>query len=123
MAASAPPDLGRLRRFSLAVGIVLAVYSSAGVTLDPDRAISLFGLPLKVATPSIITFGLVIASIYGLVRFWYYGVMLTESPGAMRRRHLRHIKRVAEGPGSGPPWTVSFDSIDEGGFYPVLTDG
>ena len=51
----------------------------------PDSNISVVGLTFKVSRPSLLPIGLVIASLYAMVRFYYYGFMLKKSPYRVRR--------------------------------------
>jgi len=77
--------LGRLRRFGLAAGLLLITYVAAGVTVDPNTRISAFGVPFSVSRPNLLPVGLALASLYGAVRFYYYGYMLATSPRRKRR--------------------------------------
>ena len=70
------PDVERLRRFGLIVALVLISYAAAGVELDLEAKFSLLGLPFIVRRPDLVLLGLMLASVYALVRFYYYGVML-----------------------------------------------
>lgn len=79
------PDIGKLRRFSLAVALVTLTYSVAGISLVPDSGISVIGLTFKVSRPGLLPIGLVIASLYAMTRFYYYGFMLKKSPYRVRR--------------------------------------
>jgi hypothetical protein len=79
------PDIEKLRRFSLAVALVLLTYSVAGVSLTPNSGISLIGLTFKLSRPDLLPIGLIIASIYSTISFYYYGFMLKKSPYRVRR--------------------------------------
>lgn len=78
------PDVERLRRFALIVALILISYAAAGVELDREAKFFLLGLPFIVRRPDLILLGLMLASVYAFVRFYYYGVMLKHSP--QRRR-------------------------------------
>src|ERR1700674_147913 len=82
-------DLDRLRRFALGAGLVLIAYASAGVELEAGAKVSLLGVPFFIRRPELLRLGLVLASAYGLVRFYYYGFMLEHSP-QRRRKDLLH---------------------------------
>ena len=75
----------KLRRFSLVVALIMLTYSLAGITMPPDSIISVVGLTFKVSRPGLLPVGLVIASLYAMVRFYYYGFMLKKSPYRVRR--------------------------------------
>jgi len=85
------PDLEKLRRFALAVGLVTLTYSVAGISLTPDAAISVLGLTFKVSRPGLLPVGIVIASLYSIIRFYYYGFMLKKSPYRVRRGVLDEL--------------------------------
>ena len=90
------PDQGRLRRFALAMGLLLVSYALAGISLEPNTAVNLFGIPFRLARPQLLPYVLVIASLYGLLRFYYYCFLAIRSPYSARRellnRLVRHIK-------------------------------
>ena len=79
------PRLERLRRFSLTIALILLTYSLAGISLKPDSEIAIIGLTFKVARPSLLPIGLVIASVYATLSFYYYAFMLKKSPYRIRR--------------------------------------
>ena len=83
------PDLDKLRRFALVIGLVLITYSVALVELG--GTIHPLGLPLKVSRPEWLGVCLAIASIWGMGRFFYYGVLKTESPTRKRNPLLRKL--------------------------------
>jgi len=85
------PDIEKLRRFSLVVALIILTYSLAGITLLPDVNVSIVGLTFKVSRPSLLPIGLVVASLYALVRFYYYGFMLKKSPYRVRRNILDNL--------------------------------
>ena len=82
------PDLPKLRRFALTIGLILFVYSIAGVELDPNETIKPLGLPFKIKQPGLIGLGLLITSIYASARYWYFAMQATFSP-LYERRLLR----------------------------------
>ena len=79
------PNLEKLRRFSLVIALVIITYSIAGISLDPDSKVSVIGVAFKVAKPELLPTGLIIASLYGMVSFYYYGFMLKKCPFRVRR--------------------------------------
>jgi len=85
------PDIEKLRRFSLVVGLITLTYSVAGMSLVPDPGISFIGLTFKVSRPSLLPVGLVMASIYAMIRFYYYGFMLKNSPYRDRRDAIDNL--------------------------------
>jgi len=92
-------DLDRIRRFSLSTALVLLTLSIAGVALEPDARISPMGFPLRLTRPNLLPIGIAVAVFYGMVRFYYYGIMLGTSPYRKRRDILDSL--YAEGAGSG----------------------
>jgi len=79
------PDLEKLRRFSLTVALLILTYSVAGISLEPNSGISIIGLAFKVSQPDWLPIGLIVASIYGTISFYYYGFLLKKSPYRVRR--------------------------------------
>jgi hypothetical protein len=85
------PDLNQLRRFALAMGLLLLTSIIAGVTLDGDLRVSPFGIPFRIARPDLVPLGLALAAVYGLARYYYYGIMLAVSPYRARRDVLDEL--------------------------------
>ena len=83
-------DLQKLRRFGLAIGLVLFSYSVAGVELQEGAEIRLFGVPFTIERPGLLPAGLMLGSAYALLSFLYYGTMLTESPARKRSPYRRY---------------------------------
>jgi hypothetical protein len=79
------PGIEKLRRFSLVVALVLLTYSVAGISLKPNSEILVIGLTFNVSRPEWLPVSLVIASIFSIIRFYYYGFMLKKSPYRLRR--------------------------------------
>jgi hypothetical protein len=77
--------LEKLRRFALASGLVLLTYLLAGITMEAGTHVSAFGIDFQIARPGLLPIGLALASLAGMVRFYYYGVMLGTSPYRRRR--------------------------------------
>lgn len=78
-------DLGRLRRFALTAALVLLTYELAGINIEPNARISVFGVPFRVSRPDLLPVGLALASLCTAARFYYYGLMLATSPHRRRR--------------------------------------
>jgi hypothetical protein len=78
-------DLGRLRKFTLVVGLFLITYIAVGISVEPDAHIPVFGVPFRVDRPEWLPIGLALASLCGAVRFYYYGLMLAANPYRKRR--------------------------------------
>lgn len=85
------PDIEKLRRFSLAIALIILTYSVAGISLEPNSSISLIGLTFRVLRPDLLPIGLIIASIYSTTSFYYYGFMLKKSPYRVRRDVLNGL--------------------------------
>jgi hypothetical protein len=100
------PDLEKLRRFALAIGLILITYSLAAVKLDMGATIEPLGFPLKVNRPEYLDSGLVIASLWGMGRFLYYGVWKTESPPRKRKKQLKQLR-------SGKPTFSDNNQVEE----------
>ncbi len=85
------PDLERLRRLALIAALLLISYSAAGIRLEPAAKVSLLGVPFVISTPYLLPLGLILISCYGLLRFYYYGFMLSTSPYRNRADLLRRL--------------------------------
>lgn len=83
------PDLDKLRKFSLLAAVLLFSYSVAGIRLAEGEKVTLLGFPFSVSNPELLPLGLVALSLYGLVRFYYYGAMLYSTPYRIRRDLLK----------------------------------
>lgn len=79
-------ELYKLRRFALGAGLVLLSYSVAGIQLKTEAL--LFGFPFVICRPEFLPFGLIVASVYGLLRFYYYGLMLSQNSPYHHRKDL-----------------------------------
>jgi hypothetical protein len=79
-------EIGKLRRFALAVGLVLFTVAIAGVELESPATIHPLGIPLHVKRPNVLGIGLCLASIYATTRYWFYGFVVAASPIQIRRR-------------------------------------
>ena len=78
-------DLIKIRRFALAVALILITLVVAGVRLETTVHMTPLGIPLVVQRPDLLTIGLVIAAIYSTLRFIYYGMLIQPSPMRARR--------------------------------------
>ncbi|OPY72638.1 MAG: hypothetical protein A4E64_02897 [Syntrophorhabdus sp. PtaU1.Bin058] len=79
------PNIEKLRRFALAVALIVLTYSVAGISLGPESKISVLGMTFKVSRPELLPIGLLMASVCVVLRFYYYGFMLNRSPYRLRR--------------------------------------
>ena len=79
------PDVERLRRFALAAGLLLLTYVAAGISLDTDLHVAPLGIPFRISRPELLPIALVLATLCGMLRFYYYAVMLADSPFRVRR--------------------------------------
>ncbi len=91
------PNVEKLRRFALIVGLITLTYSVAGISLRPEAGISIAGLTFKISRPGLLPVGIVLASLYAMLRFYYYGFMLYKSPYSVRRGILDGLS-CSEGP-------------------------
>lgn len=78
-------SLGKLRRFALTGGLLLITYVAAGISVEPDAHIPVFGVPVRVSRPDLLPIGLALVSLCGALRFYYYAIMLAASPRRKRR--------------------------------------
>jgi hypothetical protein len=79
------PDLEKIRRFALAVALILSTLVLAGVKLETPLHVAPLGIPLIVQRPDLLSIGLVLAAIYSMLRYVYYGMLIQPSPMRARR--------------------------------------
>ena len=84
-------DIEKLRKFALLAALLLFSFSVAGVQLDPGVKVSIFGVPFKIASPDLLPVGLVALSVYGLIRYYYYAMMLGPTPYRQRKVFLHTL--------------------------------
>jgi hypothetical protein len=80
-------DINKLRKFSLFIGLIFLVYSISGIQIDIKEKISLFGFPIILTRPNLIEFSFLIVSIYCLLRYFIFGIVIGLHPRAARK-HL-----------------------------------
>ncbi len=96
-----PEQLQKLRRFSLVIGVILFSYVVA--EFKPIKA-EAGGNPIittpivrfEIGKPELIPIGLVVASIWGFVGYWYYGYMVNRSPWRRRKELLERSYAVSD---------------------------
>ena len=86
------PDLERLRRFSLTMGLLVFTYAAAGISLRDDATVAPFGIPFVIERTEFLPIGLAVGSAYSAFRFWYFGVALSASPFTRRMTLLRRYR-------------------------------
>ncbi len=90
------PSLQRIRAFALSIALILITYSLAGIRLETPARVQPLGIPFIVGRPEYVGIGLVLASLYSIFRFYYYGMLVQPSPMKARFR-LQHGSRVDTG--------------------------
>ena len=78
-------DIEKLRKFALLGAILLFSFSVAGIQLDANSKATIFGIPFKISSPEMLPLGLIVLSVYGMVRYYYYAIMLSASPYRQRK--------------------------------------
>ena len=86
------PDIDKLRRFSLGVGIALLIYVFAGGKFG-DHVQTILTPIVEFERPWVLLGALLLASIYSTYRYWYYGIHLA-STRAKIRKYLRQPESV-----------------------------
>ena len=88
------PDLQKLRRFALAIALVLITYSVvAEVTVKPN--ITQFGIiEIRVTRPEWLGIGLALTSFISALRFGYYGFLMNASPARKRKEVREKLQRI-----------------------------
>lgn len=77
------PDTGKLRRFSLGVGVALIIYTLAGGEFG-DSVQTVLTPIVHFQRPSALLWALLLASIYSTYRYWYYGIRLALTRSKIR---------------------------------------
>lgn len=85
------------------MALVLVTLTVAGATLEPDARVLPLGLPLRLSRPEFLPVGLALGTVYGMLRFYYYGIMLATSPYRKRRDILDSLYPEGAGPGERAP--------------------
>lgn len=86
--ATVSPDLVRLRRFTLGMALLLIALATALVNVERPLSLKPFGISLSVARVNWLVSGIALTVFYGASRFWYYGVLVEESPAYRRKDRL-----------------------------------
>jgi hypothetical protein len=87
------PDIEKIRRFSMAAGLILLTYSAAIVKPSTAISFTIFGVVFNIMNPKYISAGIILASLYGLIRFILYGMIIGRSP-SKERSHLLTNKEI-----------------------------
>lgn len=85
------PDHKGMRRFSLLMGLLLLSYSISGISLEPDPVFNLLGIPFRLDRPQYLPYILLAAAIYGSFRYYYFCILLTNTPYSVRRDFLNKL--------------------------------
>ncbi len=85
------PDIEKLRRFCLMSSLVASSYFLAGISINMDKPIPILGLPIKISNPENIKVALLLMCIYGSLRYFYYAMMLKDSPHRKRMNILQQF--------------------------------
>lgn len=94
------PNHQSMRRFSLAMGLLLFSYAVSGISLEPDPVFNLLGIPFRLDRPQYLPYILLAAAIYGSSRYYYFCILLTKTPYSARRdllNKLVHHIQIKEG--------------------------
>lgn len=78
-------DVTKLRRFALLIALIMITYSIAGVELDTPAKIQPLGIPFVIQCPDFLPIGLVLASLYCVLRYIYFAYFVTISPTRARQ--------------------------------------
>lgn len=84
-------NLQKIRKFALIVGFLLFMFSIAGISLNKNTETTIIGIPFVINSPDLISYSLILLSIYSVTRYYYYGVMLTDSPYRKRKKFIRSL--------------------------------
>ena len=83
------------------MGLLLFSHSLAGLSLEPGHAFKFFGISLRLTHSQLLPYILPAVAIYGLLRYYYYFILLTKTPYAVRQNLLNklvHHIHLKDGP-------------------------
>lgn len=80
------PNLEKIRRFSLASGIILITYYAALVEISSPLSLSVLGIPFKIKNPNYISIGVILCSFLSMLRFMFYGTLIKRAPYTIQRK-------------------------------------
>lgn len=110
------PDLQKLRRFSLALGVILFSFAVMGlkpvVTKEGETRINLPLIDFRIDKPNLIPIGIALGSAWGMVLYWYYGLMIQRAPWRHRREILSNHKLSSD-----ENYSVTFPSEAEADHF------
>lgn len=92
-------DISKIRRFALAIALILTTLVLAEVEIETPVRIAPLGFPLIIRSPDLLTRALVIASVYAILRYIYYGMLAQPSP--MRTRRILLSGKTLHTPSAG----------------------
>ncbi len=78
-------DIKNLRKLCFFAAFVLLTVSLSGLTLATPAKVEPLGIPLIIRRPDLLPVGLLLLSIYSVVRYIYYGYLVQISPTRARR--------------------------------------
>lgn len=93
------PDIAKIRRFALAIALILITLVLAEVEIETPVRIAPLGFPLIIRNPDLLIMALVIASVYAVLRYAYYGMLAQPSP--MRARRILLSGKTLHTPSAG----------------------
>ncbi len=79
------PELPRLRRFTLLVGLILWAYLLAGGSVDKMLQVPALGLTLTFTRAHVLEWGLVLISLYASARYGYHSLVKSLTPWKARK--------------------------------------
>lgn len=77
------PNLDHLSRFTMAMGIILAIYVLAVGELPQEVSFSF--ISLKLSKPNVLLYLISVASIFSSFRYWYYGIKVPLTKTQIRK--------------------------------------
>src|SRR5258706_5720590 len=101
-----------MRRFALGMSLVLVTWALAGIDLEQPMRVMPLGLPFRIGKPELLPIGIALAVLYGLLRYYYYAIMLAASPYRRRRDLLDQLRGGAHTLGPAPKPGMYFGSSD-----------
>ena len=87
----------------MATGLVTITYFAALVKPASSIVFSVFGIAFNIMNPRYISIGIILASVYGLIRYVLYGIIIGRTPNKARKLLLAN-------------------KMDDDGYYEIQTD-
>lgn len=81
-------SLNKIRKTAIIIGIILILIPIGGLEFDEYLKMPSLGMSLRIKRPNVIPVVLIIFSLFFTLKYWYYGMLLGNSPRVVRKNLL-----------------------------------